>query len=224
MLDSLSLPSQCCKSFSFLCAFTPGSSWGNIAVQGLYLTVSSSPHLAAPFSNSLPLFETGFHVPMLASNTLCSLELLILLPPPSEFWDYRCVPPFLAYDSLGTKPIVHARQAFYQLIHFIWRFLNQALGPISSWTRTWKGIQWCEHCPNSPLSFPAHINWPHSTALPALHLELLSSPRFYNASCSCLTMAQFCLPIFMTVKWVYGWSLISWAISCIISLLVWVNP
>lgn len=32
------------------------------------------------------------------------LELLILLPPPLECFDYRREPPHLVYEGMGTKP------------------------------------------------------------------------------------------------------------------------
>lgn len=42
------------------------------------------------------------------------LELLILLPPPLECFDYRREPPHLVYEGVGTKPSMLARQAFYR--------------------------------------------------------------------------------------------------------------
>lgn len=47
-------------------------------------------------------------------------ELLTLVPPPPECWDYGHVPPWLVYVMLTwNQDLRHAKTAFYQLSYVI---------------------------------------------------------------------------------------------------------
>jgi hypothetical protein len=89
------------------------------------------------------------------------VELMILLPQPPEFWDYRCTPPYLALNSVLNQQV--------------WGVLRGASFPASSITVS-SGLPFTLPT-HDPAIFPTHSSLSSSSVKWSLNSGCLQSRR-----------------------------------------------